>query len=274
VAIGASQSDGSDGQIFEIIEVRKHPGYVPSPGEHEAFQPANDVMLLRLATSSTAPFAAWNDNSAIPMPGVDVQMLGFGRIDPNDEGAVARVLQKVRASFQEDSSCDFFPFFQPDIMICAGETGTSTCSGDSGSPIFDIATNTIVGLSSFGLADCTRPRGFTQVSAYSDWFRDNACDLTRETLDFCNEAPPTDGIEERLAALEAKLAEVAIDLGVLGNKLDSHDAKLVTVDIKLDEHDQKLDTVDMEDSAPGSPPNKTGSTRYESRKHRRRSGCT
>ncbi|EDV96767.1 serine protease 1 [Drosophila grimshawi] len=64
-----------------------------------------------------------------------------------------------------------------DNTICINTSGgKSTCNGDSGGPLVTHDGSRLVGITSFGhWAGCTvgEPAGFTRVSGYLDWIRDN-----------------------------------------------------------------------------------------------------
>ncbi|XP_062130049.1 serine protease 1-like [Drosophila sulfurigaster albostrigata] len=64
-----------------------------------------------------------------------------------------------------------------DNTICINTSGgKGTCNGDSGGPLVTHDGSRIVGITSFGHWDgCTagQPAGFTRVTGYLDWIRDN-----------------------------------------------------------------------------------------------------
>ena len=58
-------------------------------------------------------------------------------------------------------------------MGAGGDAGP--CNGDSGGPLFDAASATLYGVTSYGSRSCgARPGVYTEVAAYGTWIRRNA----------------------------------------------------------------------------------------------------
>jgi trypsin len=204
VRIGAKRFDGNDAiDTVEIAAILPHPDYRSAE--------KGDIMLIKLKRPSTAPIAKWNDDSSVPEDGETLMAIGFGQIAAN-KGLPDNLLQtdvqvygyeKCRAKHEEaEDECrrtlfppnlcrrdDSVSDFADENFICTGtlEGGKSTCSGDSGGPLFD-RNGTIVGVTSWrkdgpcGLADL--PSFKTRVSNYADFIRESICQLS--------ENPPAD----------------------------------------------------------------------------------
>lgn len=63
-------------------------------------------------------------------------------------------------------------------LICAGKVGKNVCEGDSGGPLIDVKSGTLVGLVSHSFDDgqgrkCNGPSLFTKVGSYLDFINSN-----------------------------------------------------------------------------------------------------
>ena len=80
------------------------------------------------------------------------------------------VLQQAPVPIQLPSACNGI---NPLLQLCAGGTGTGTCGGDSGGPLFcnDNGVWVLQGITSYGDAQChpLSPSVFTLVSSFVDW---------------------------------------------------------------------------------------------------------
>lgn len=162
--------------MYERIPVIKkivHPHY-NSRNFHD-----NDIALLRLAQSSSAPTIAW-DQISLAQDGAVGRVAGWGAIDPYGERLPANLME-VRLPIISNALCnhtfqDYFSLGNRTIisnnMFCAGyaEGGKDSCIGDSGGPF--IINGTLAGLVSWGPDACAQPNGYgvyTRVSNYAAW---------------------------------------------------------------------------------------------------------
>lgn len=63
-----------------------------------------------------------------------------------------------------------------DFMICAADTNKDSCQGDSGGPLFDMKSQKLVGVVSwgYGCADPQYPGVYSNIAKQLDWIRENA----------------------------------------------------------------------------------------------------
>ena len=88
---------------------------------------------------------------------------------------LAANLQKVTIPVVDDETC-FMEFggLMRNNMVCAGEEGKDSCSGDSGGPLAEDGSLVLVGVTSWGQG-CGRPNKpgvYTEVAYFIDWIRD------------------------------------------------------------------------------------------------------
>lgn len=109
------------------------------------------------------------------------------------------VLQFAEVKIQNATACDSLFEFEPmfssevssesfyvdipfteDSMICAGTDESTTCSGDSGGPLYCVddlsQSQVLVGVVSYGQSNCTSGfyAVFTRVSAYAQWIEQHS----------------------------------------------------------------------------------------------------
>ena len=118
----------------------------------------NDIMLIKLASQSTAPLVELNFSPTIPADDEQVTVIGFGFTDPNDQmgESIPDVLQQVQVTnlnFQVCVDSNNLPnFLFEESQICAGEIagGKDSCRGDSGGPLLS-SSNVQYGIVSYGV---------------------------------------------------------------------------------------------------------------------------
>lgn len=187
IYIGATQLDGSD--AAETIRgefVAIHPDYYFR--EEPLFVLDNDVLLVKLATPSSAPVSIVNADPDTPADSARLGLQGFGYSGP--DGGASDVLLKAESRIIGDAECarrddllGGYGSFKPDIMFCDfGDKNESTWLGDSGSPVYDVSNGTVVGIVSFGASPIVyAPNGFSvkaRASAFFDWIRSGICALS------------------------------------------------------------------------------------------------
>ena len=95
------------------------------------------------------------------------------------DGDLPSVLQGAEVPLVDDAVCR--PDLQHDAEreLCAGGTGTDTCSGDSGGPL-TVATDrgrALAGVTSWGIeCGADSPGAYAEVAAFADWIRDRIDD--------------------------------------------------------------------------------------------------
>lgn len=186
--IGSNLVSGAGGQTIAITAQRPHPDF-----EIISFQ--NDVMLLRLASSTSAPLVRLNDKVENPNDGEPVTAVGFGDtlvgpgfIDPLLKVTVPTVdFQACQDSYDFSSAVQVQGFAMTEVAnVCAGAAFLDSCQGDSGGPLFD-ASGKSVGITSWGqgCAEPGFPGVYTRVSTYTEWVLTNICDLSNDPPACC-----------------------------------------------------------------------------------------
>jgi V8-like Glu-specific endopeptidase len=140
---------------------------IPHPLWDGDFYAGHDVGLLVLASEITGvtPVSVSGDPNAA-LPGAALRIVGYGHdTAPTNTGFGVKREATVNAGSDSD-----------DMMIqVAGDDGAQTCYGDSGGPAFytdDEGTERLVGVASFGFANCQGGSYFTRVGAYADFLDD------------------------------------------------------------------------------------------------------
>eukprot|EP00980_Cylindrotheca_fusiformis_P031607 scaffold26676_cov137-Cylindrotheca_fusiformis.AAC.5 len=157
-----------------------------------------DFMLLKLTQQSSRPYIKLNENPDIPSGRRtnEVTALGFGTVSANvDE--YPTILQRVKLTYIPNNVCKNSkdPLYAEnyrglilDVMLCAGDYGQDTCSGDSGGPLIidggSADKDILVGIVSwgFGCAIPAFPGVYSRVSHEVEWIRQTIC--------FISEDPP------------------------------------------------------------------------------------
>ena len=172
VYIGGTLIDGTD--AVEILAVDFE---FPHPDYDEAYDFLNDIMLVKLTDPSFSSVVQLNFDEVIPAVGDVVTLVGFG--DTSDGGDPSNELLTVTVGTYPDDSCvNYYDFFVPETMICAGTAvgGRDSCQGDSGGPLLT-ADNVQVGIVSYGegcgLPDI--PSVYTEVAAFESFIRQGIC---------------------------------------------------------------------------------------------------
>jgi len=181
VWMGSRDLDDPTGRVVRnVLAIFIHPDFASGAGTSE-----NDLALLLLDQPVTGipPLPVLDDPPAL-LTGDAVSVAGWGTSTPGLAEPTA-LLQKAAAGIisNEDAAVVFGPVIT-DVHLAAvdpAETATP-CVGDSGSPLVkNIAgADTLVGLVSFGSADCedaSLPAIYTRVPLFAGWI-DEHLDLT------------------------------------------------------------------------------------------------
>jgi len=164
-----------------IERVIQHPQWNPCNGSYHF-----DIALLQLAEPVTQSLITlpFKENQEIK-PDTLATALGWGLIEPNEEGALPEVLQQVELPIVTNETCQTAYQGESQIidsMICAGfkEGKKDTCKNDSGGPLIVFKENQWqqVGIVSFGghktpgAPICAGPDAYgvyTRVSTFIDF---------------------------------------------------------------------------------------------------------
>jgi secreted trypsin-like serine protease len=176
VSIGGIYENGSD--AIETISVRKE---VSNIGYKF---PLNNIMIVFLNQSSTAPIQKLNYATPIPMNSL-VTTIGYGSLSNNTTDFQSPTLQKLLYNVKSCAAYDS-NFFRPTRFICAGgsiqknktHATKGICIGDAGSPL-------LLGTEQIGVANFKQenycglthdiPDGYTRVSFHRKWIQRTVC---------------------------------------------------------------------------------------------------
>jgi len=141
----------------------------------------NDIGILRLSTPLDAvkPASLPPVNDAPLRELAALSVVGYGE-DQNGTRPFSAAIARQQDLSTEGSV--YFDSFNEELMIAAArflpieQAYSGACRGDSGGPLFSTfgKTSTIVGVVSYGAADCTtsKPTAYTRVSAYLQWIEE------------------------------------------------------------------------------------------------------
>ena len=185
VTLGSEDiANPSDGLHFPVDRIVTH---------SRATVYENDIALLHLRRNGvtgspnqigTIPLYAGGE----PPAGTSVSGLGWGRtMERGPEIAPSGLLWRAEQRLVPVAACRKREGFGAaivdgrslarigDKVLCAGDTPSKTCSGDSGGPlIFTQGSPQLVGIVSWNKADCSNPANpgvYTRVSIFIDWIR-------------------------------------------------------------------------------------------------------
>ena len=191
VIIGSTDVLGRDGaEKIDVEYLFPHPNYSSS-------SLTNDIMLMKLVSSSTACVVTLNSDPTLPLDGTKVTTMGFG-LTEEDGTYVSSSLREVEIDIVNSATCQSqLPWaVYPTSQVCAGipEGGKDSCSGDSGGPLVDSNTLVQYGIVSWGqgCARANKPGVYTRVSHYIDWIEDFICTHSDSPPDSCWTEAPTD----------------------------------------------------------------------------------
>lgn len=185
--IGGTSIYGEDAiDRIEIVGQLIHP-------EYDSDSITNDVMLIKLSSPSLAPPSTWNTDDLIPQNSELLTIIGHGK---TESGSASQFLLEATVFVVDNDVCETAyaqsagSTIDSDVVICAASEESTTCSGDSGGPLF--REGLLVGIVSFGIVSefdgsCISafPSGFTRVSAFSDFIKKSICTLSASPPDSC-----------------------------------------------------------------------------------------
>jgi hypothetical protein len=155
-------------QAVLVAGIRTHPYYVTSQTEIK-----DDVAVLSLASSlelsaskNTASIPLVT-NGATPPPGTTLTVSGYGKEQGAESVGATGKLNSTNLLVSGSSSCQALVKSNAPVLLCVEDAGSSTCQGDSGSPLTEGSPPVQVGIVDFGIAGCPigRPAASTNVAA-------------------------------------------------------------------------------------------------------------
>jgi trypsin len=182
VAIGATFRNGSDAtEVFNVVSIYQHPLYSKENKKY-------DIMLVKINSFSKSPVAAINRNTTVPYDNQLLTIVGFGHTSYG--GSVSNILLDAQVNVVPYVTClsNYNNLLiDNDSMICASAANKDTCQGDSGGPIFNISSNNVVGVVSFGdgCAKVDKPGVYARVSAAVEFIDQGICIFSNAPPSHC-----------------------------------------------------------------------------------------
>jgi len=137
----------------------------------------NDFALMRLTSPSTVT-PVKIDSMALSqdyLAGKHLFVLGFGH--DSFGGVDSNILKHVELDYVDDPTCaQTYPWLTSDMM-CAARAGEDACHNDSGGPLFDKESNTVVGIISWG-HECAKagfPGVYSRIATEWSWIKEHIC---------------------------------------------------------------------------------------------------
>lgn len=185
--IGGTSIYGEDAiDRIGIVDQLIHPDY-------DSDSLGNDIMLIKLASPSTAPPSTWNTNDFVPENDEALTIVGYGK---TETGSASQFLLEATVSVVDDDVCatayarSASSTIDSDVVLCAVSDESTTCSGDSGGPL--LRGSLLVGIVSFGIVSefdgsciSSFPSGFTRISAFSEFISKSICTLSASPPQSC-----------------------------------------------------------------------------------------
>lgn len=174
-------------EYVPVLEERPHLRYNPDTLQH-------DISLIRLETPIYLDTYARIGDLADRLFYRDVEIIGFGL---NDEAFLPTRLQAanlttipcppysayasrpwlcrvaVQARSHDGCSALCAADLDEDVGYGTPVEAMDSCRGDSGGPLIDVDSNTVLGITSWGIGTCGYgrhyPSAYTRVAAYTEW---------------------------------------------------------------------------------------------------------
>lgn len=179
--IGARDTgDSRDGITVDISEIHIHPNW-------SSRQTINDIALLKLSSPVNNGTVGFTTGST----GDLATLLGWGDTS-HGNGEYPDILQSVDLPIISQSECSSrWGSSIPSTQICASTATKTSCSGDSGGPLYvtENGQDKQIGIVSYGYSiSCSSniaPSVYTRISSYTNWI-----DSIIDTDDGCgNDCP-------------------------------------------------------------------------------------
>lgn len=173
-----NETDG--GEAFDIKAIIIHPQY-------DNFFTIHDIMLFQLSGYSTKTPVRLNKNINIPTDWQEVDVIGWGAVDPNGT-QISDILKEVTLEVVPNDKC-FLPSSTipyGNEIVCAVDVDDIAdeyvCAGDSGGPLIVRGSNYTediqVALVSKGPVPCAQegvPGQHSRISFYHQWITEIVC---------------------------------------------------------------------------------------------------
>lgn len=175
------EPDNNCGQIHQWRDVKEifiHPEFSESKRTH-------DFALMKLSKPATLPYVKMDDGELSRSYDSDTLLwvVGFGHEQYSNGASPPDVLKHARLKYYPNADCDkkmkeksYAPPITEDMM-CAIDLIKSPCHGDSGGPLYDRETGTLVGVVSWGVrcGEQGYPGVYSRIGAEYPWIMDTIC---------------------------------------------------------------------------------------------------
>jgi secreted trypsin-like serine protease len=155
-----------------VKSAKKHPNYYNVPGEQIIW----DFALLEMTTPITIQGNPNTEAALLPPPamrhaGREVRVGGWGKTGPYAGGSKLHRAIEIPIKWDRECADIYDEAFYPALMFCAGETGTTTCNGDSGAGAIYNGWKqpVIIGVLSFGKKGCARASVYQKIEKALPW---------------------------------------------------------------------------------------------------------
>ncbi|KAM3520308.1 hypothetical protein MY4038_009470 [Beauveria bassiana] len=186
VVAGKTDLEATGGVTVKISTLQRHLHKAWSKEDVETNNKMGDIAIIKLATpiekSDDIDYAPLPASDAVPDGSEELVGVGWGQNIISELGEPKFLVPKRAEVLLEQQPLDkcLDPRRSGDIstLICAGKPGKTVCSGDSGGPLIDSKTGTVVGIvsatysNSEGLG-CTDAAISTRVGSYLDFINEN-----------------------------------------------------------------------------------------------------
>jgi hypothetical protein len=185
VRVGATDISKNDGITYKIDRIVRHSQYRKAKLPNSPNMFMNDIALIKIVADARTvgrpdPKRVYpvklNDKPV--KDGEVVAATGWGKTEVSDDDRPNAVLMRVVLQVMDTDRCKKLPGYGPqrisDNVICAADTGKSTCRGDSGGALTLATSPVAVGIVSWGKGRCSgdgQPGAYTRIDKYLGWIK-------------------------------------------------------------------------------------------------------
>jgi hypothetical protein len=185
VRVGATDISKNDGISYKIDRIVRHSQYRKAKLPNSPNMFMHDIALIKIVADARTvgrpdPKKVYpvrlNDKPV--QDGAVVAATGWGKTEVSDDDRPSAVLMRVVLQVMDTDRCRKLPGYGPqrisDNVICAADTGKSTCRGDSGGALTLATSQVAVGIVSWGKGRCSgdgQPGAYTRIDKYLGWIK-------------------------------------------------------------------------------------------------------
>ena len=192
VVINRHDFNDSDGELIYAKWQIEHPQYNINTDEYDIA-----LIVLERPVRNAVPLIKLNDDNSFPFPGTIAHVMGWGDTNgnPNTNKPFPDEMQIVDLEIISNGQCENmaiggdsygkygFGIFESNI--CTYAENKDACQGDSGGPLIvkgnDETTDTLVGITSWGIGCAYLPGVYSRVSKSYGWIQHKACQVSSDT---------------------------------------------------------------------------------------------